>query len=306
MKNIDLNNIKDLLKLKESFSNTLNKRIEKLELNEKLSNIDTANFGSLKQIFESISHDLFNTKEGRALIKEFVTVIRKNVSLKEAYQLYKQLSKLPKTVDNSSLITLLENVVKNIDIKKFNIGEKKIRSVIKEGVKLSSLTANDIDNILLKNKELNESYEFIITNPINSKNIAKTYDSVNNICKIINERTDTIVEKQPLNVVNKSTKEICEDLNTLMREGVEEWERNVIMDITLGTISGKDKQTLFEEYKKTCISSINELINNSNLSDKANLELMKEQINNKKYKETTFNDDMFKLSELNHTIKTQE
>ena len=39
------------------------------------------------------------------------------------------------------------------------------------------------------------------------------------------------------------------------------------------------------------------------LHNRANLELMKEQIKNKKFKEETFNDDMFKLSELNYTIK---
>lgn len=302
MKNIDLNNKKDLLKLKESFSKTLDKRVEQIELNEKIESVNNANFGSLKQLFESITHDLFNTKEGRGIIKEFVGIIRNNLSLKESYQLYKQIKNLPQNINEATLLNLFETVTKNIDAKKLINGEKKIREIVKEGIKLSSLNANDLDNILNENKDLNESYEFLISKPKNSKNIVETYNSIKVVSKYINENTIDKKVNESVNI-NKTNKEIFTELNNLLREGVEDWERDVIMDITLGTISGKEKEIIFEEYKNKCVLTINEMCDDCDLHNKANLELMKEQIKNKKFKEETFNDDMFKLSELNYTIK---
>lgn len=303
MKNINLDKSEDLTKLKESFNKTIDKHIAKIELNEKINQLNDCTFGGLKLLFENVLSDLFESNDGKKILKNFIKTIKENKSLKEAYLLYEQINKIPKNFNDTTLLYLFESASENVNVKEFISGKNKLCNIVKEGIKHSSLNANDINNILNIKKDLNESYDYLLTTPRKSKNIVESYESIKVISNYINE--NTINDKKVVNENNKSQKELCKDLNNLLKEDLNEWEKDVIIDITLNDMLEKPKHVLFEEYKNKCITTIDSCMSHCDLKEKATFELMKEQIKSKTYKKESFNDDILKLSELNYTIKNQ-
>lgn len=303
-KDIKIDTVENLLKLKESFNKTFDKNIEIVKLNEKISSIDDLTFGQIKQFLDCLSTELFDTDKGKSVIKKYVKIIRENKSLKEAHQLYCQINKIPQGINDSSLLSLFEKVLSKIDKKQYKDGKRKLSNLIKEGILLTSISSEDFDKVLNENKTLNESFEYLFTHNIKAKNIVEGYNNIKTISQFINE--NKLNESNSIEKTTLEKDEAYSGINNILSESEEEWEKETMIDVALSMLSGKENKELFEEYKRKCISTIDEISNGANISEKSQMELMKEQISKKVYNPNTFNDDILKFSELNYTIKNQE
>jgi hypothetical protein len=298
------NNTEDLLKLKESINKSFDKKIKEIELTEKVTSLNDENFGTIKSLFEHITQDLFNDKNGKMIMKAFLNEVRSNKSLKEAYSLYGQLKKLPNTINENSLLTLFEGVSKNIDSKEFKVGKTKLITTLKKGLMESNITTKEIDEVLNENKAFNESFDYLLENKRCSKNMVDTYNSINKIGEYIKENVDLNGKQDTPEI--KNAKEVCEDVNELLKGDMEEWEKKVIIDNIMSTVSGKNNKDVFEEYKQKCIEAIDDACEDCEIEDKASFSSMKAQVEKKTYNEETYNDDIFKLAELINTIKNED
>ena len=167
MSKIDLDNIQNLERLKESLNKTINKRINEQKVNNYFNN--DLNFYTLKTLFECISSNLFDSKNSS--FKKYIKIIKENKDLKLLYSLHERVmnptfSNSPETVVNS-MVKLTET----IDKKSLKENEHKLSNILKEGINECSIPLNIIEESLSKNKNINESLYFILTNKVNDKNL---------------------------------------------------------------------------------------------------------------------------------------
>lgn len=293
MSKIDLINIQDLERLKESLNKTINKRINEQKVNNSLK--ENLNFYTLKTLFECISNNLFDSKNSS--IKKYVKMIKENKDLKLLYSLHErvmnpELNNSPETVVNS-MIKLTES----IDKKALKENERKLSNILKEGINECSIPFNVIEESLSKNETINESLYFILTNKVNEKNLFEYSDKVHNVLSYINENME---EKSEL--VEEDFKKLIKDLNENVKsENV--WETEALSDLSLCIISNGSKEELFEKYKSTCINLLEEKISLSNdIEERSRFLNMKNSLDKKEYNEDTLSESILKLSELKKTL----
>ena len=105
-------------------------------------------------------------------------------------------------------------------------------------------------------------------------------------------------------VDNRKASELVNDLSNIT-DGLEEWQKRVVNDISKYILENKTKEDLFNDYKEECINTINESINNTedgNFETVSQLKGMVSQLSEKKYNKETVNEDLFMLSELRQTL----
>lgn len=295
MKDFNLENVGNLLKLKEAFSNTIDKKINNARLNEAISSIGEMPLLELNSIFESLSDKLYENKNGKKLIKRYIKALKENKELNTLYKLHTTV-KNGRGIDNPTLF-LQESLSlgKTIDKGEYNNGLSKLRDIIKECVIDASFSLDDINNAIeTYNGSINESLDYLSNNEKTFNNVG---EYVNAMSKIVTYLSENNV-KNSISENTKTAKELVEDLNGAFENELEIWESRVIKDVALSQINGKTKSDLFEEYKTNCISRIDSALDESETEKAARLTEMKRKLNEKAFNEETINEDLLKLSEL--------
>lgn len=300
MKKTVLNTAEELRFFQEKLNKKINEHIEKVNLEEKIKEIKNLPFSKLKTLFENISPNLFNTKEGKNVIKQYLKTIKENKELKAIYT-FNEVLKEDNTSNDPTAYLMVATSLSSTDKKSLNEGMKKLVNIVSEGMRLSNMSVDEINNILEEKNELSEAIDYFATHKQTIKNLNEWANKV----KVIN---DYIKGKESSNsTISEATvskKEILKSLEeNINQEGMSDWEKNVVSDVTLLNLSKGNKSDLFEEYKNKCINSINESMKKDiDVETKSRLSLMEEQIKGKKYNEETFINDLLKLSELNSII----
>ena len=140
MSKLNLNTKDGLTRLMNEMNSILEKRIKTVELNESIDNVDNISFLECKQIFESISDKLYETKEGQKIIANYIRTIKSNAPLRALYTLSENIKTLSngekKFISNPSMfVTESINMVRELDQKKLQEGIDRLRSEIKKAIK---------------------------------------------------------------------------------------------------------------------------------------------------------------------------
>ena len=306
MSKLNLNTKDGLKRLMNEMNSILEKRIKTAELNESIDNVDNISFLECKQIFESISDKLYETKEGQKIIANYIRTIKSNAPLKALYTISENIKTLSngekKFISNPSMfVTESINMVRELDQKKLQEGIDRLRSEIKKAIKEAKMTSTDVDNAVLENKTLNESLNYVFMNKKNVANLLEYTNKMNDVVSFVCENStnefkgDTILEE------NKK----LSDLKNIFSNDLELWENKVISKLTLYNLSGNDKKPLFEEYKDSCLKLIDEALEDSDitLETKSHLSTMKKQLSDKTFLTESATEDILKLANLENTLK---
>lgn len=295
MKKIDLANINNLELLKENFINVIDEHISREKNRMAISNADSKNVGELKYIFEHVSDKLYNDAFGKGLIKKYINTVKENKGLKNFYTLFETIKNVNGVNDSSVFLSEAIKLTKKIGVNE----EKKLRSVVKEAILSSDMSDDDLNSIMDSySKNIDKEISTVLLEKCTPKNILEYSNSLDKVRNMLGDRHDVVNESK------ESPKEIVDKLNGLVDESFEQWERDVIRDISLYTVANKDKSELFEAYKNDCINLIKETIENcESVEEKSRFTTMSENLLNKQYCEENFAADMLKLSELKDTLK---
>ena len=300
MKKINLNKSADLQKLQESINTILEARISNAKREEAIKSFNTLPLGTLANIFSSVSDRLFESSNGKKVIAKYVKAIKENSDLRKAFSIY-QLTSNPVHVNNVSLF-ISEAVGFSNDIKKKNLneGKKALSEIVAEAVRTVGASKEDIDSFVSQNKTLNESIEYLINNKKTAKNI---YEYVQSL-ETITEHVAKVVPEERVIDEGQSVKALSENLSsTISESGLEPWETKTIWDIVSTNLSNGSKSGLFETYKKKCIGIMEGILESQeNVAEKSRISTMKTQLEGKTYSEASFNEDIFNLSKLCHTL----
>lgn len=302
MKNTTFKTIGDFQRLKESLNDVIDKRITKMKLEECINSFDTLSFACLNEIFKNTVDKLYETKEGKRLIKKYVKTIKESNDLKKVYSIYNIVNSPNKIDDGTLFIKESMSLIKEIDKKNYSDSLSSISDIVKECVVSANLDIETIEK--LKSKYyggINESLDYVLFNKMSINNVVEYTNDLSRITNFINENKK---HENDLMVEGKSICELIGDFDKLFTNDIEIWESTAIKDISLAELSGKDKKDIFEEYKSECLSIIEENLNEKDAENSSRFQGMKEKLMKKEFNSDTIVEDILMLSELKYVLKS--
>ena len=298
----NINEIDTLEKVRNEFNRLVAEKIETHKYNDVLENINTLGLGKIRNLYESISDIMLESDNGIKIMRKYVKTIKENKDLKKVFSFYNFIDNL--NVDSDSRWAYITEGLKYLDgIDKGNYkkGVKKLGDIVSEGIKISNISRNIIEECINNTNNVYESVDFLVLEKPTLKNINEQVNAKNNILSFLDNKT--IVVKESCES-NKTNKELINEINEEMSEINESWMKELIEDITLNNLSNKDNKILFENYKNDCLMIIENIINNNDeIEDKSKMFSLKEKLSVKEYNVDSFNNDIINLAELKSTLK---
>ena len=302
MKNTTFKTIGDFQRLKESLNDVIDKRITKMKLEECINSFNSLSFACLNEIFKNTVDKLYETKEGKRLIKKYVKTIKESNDLKKVYSIYNIVNSPNKINDGTLFIKESISLIEEIDKKNYSDSLSSISDIVKECAVSANLDTEAIENIKDKyHGSISESLDYVLFNKMDMNNIVEYTNGLSRITNFINENKK---HENDLMAEGKSICELIGDFDKLFTNDIEIWESTAIKDISLAELSGKDKKGVFEEYKSECLSIIEENLNEKDVENSSRFQGMKEKLMKKEFNSDTIVEDILMLSELKHVLKS--
>lgn len=302
MKNTTFKTIGDFQRLKESLNDVIDKRITKMKLEECINSFNALSFACLNEIFKNTVDKLYETKEGKRLIKKYVKTIKESNDLKKVYSIYNIVNSPNKINDGTLFIKESISLIEEIDKKNYGDSLSSISDIVKECAVSANLDTEAIENIKDKyHGSISESLDYVLFNKMDMNNIVEYTNGLSRITNFINENKK---HENDLMAEGKSICELIGDFDKLFTNDIEIWESTAIKDISLAELSGKDKKRVFEEYKSECLSIIEENLNEKDVENSSRFQGMKEKLLKKEFNSDTIVEDILMLSELKHVLKS--
>lgn len=288
MENIDkLMTVESVEEYRKKLNEACDGRVAYLQKINKAAKLAGEGFGCIKENMENISHLLFSTKEGGAILGRYQSTIKGSSALSSMHTLYEGIRK----ANSASDVTFFINEIASQDwgVKKDELKEglEKLGEVLGSAYIMLGTEADEF--ITEGNKKLDEAIEYIATTPKTKKNIAEYSNAV----KVIREQVENT------NTVNES-----HEYNRLVREFNEKYEGKLTkeeMDLVNEVRTGKNFEEIFNSYKEKITNALSE--NKDNIPmDK--VQSLNEQLSEKKFSEDTFCEDIMNLSEIYRILES--
>lgn len=274
------NDIAKLTSLKEKCETEINR----LQKENKAQELSKGGFGFIKENFEMMSPELFKTKEGRAIIREYIDTIKKSRGLSQMHLFYECIRKAPKNCDVNEYINEAKKLIcGEADKKEINKSLEKLRKVYERAF----VTVGKEDDII-DNKKLNEAVEYIITEKKNTKTLP-----------IFALNMQTIKEFVELNGKDYGNEDTV-DVENLVSNFTEKYNDLPEDDVNLvKEICSSNGEEVFNKYKNECITKINEKRNHfAKQGDDVSLnklDIICEKVSAKQYNPNTIGSDIYNL-----------
>lgn len=299
MAKLNLSNSEDIKKLKNELDNILEEKLRKAELNSTLKTLNEQSLGAIKDVFESITDKLYETKEGKKIIARYIKAIREGKNIFDAYTINEFVRKSPHVSNPEKFLNEAVSLANNFDRRAFEEEKKNVSAIVEEAVRLTGVDSGWVNENINRNYKINDSIDYLIAN---KKNFANLAEYVNNFETV----KEHLVKNMRDNVSEDATKngtELIDELNESM-EGLKDWERDAVKKISIARLSKSDFSKLFEEYKEDCCRKLNENIENEDVSVemKSKFQSMMQRLNEKKYNEESVYEDILTLAELKATL----
>ena len=236
---------------------------------------ESRNFGIIYNVFEQNIENLWDTKDGKKIVKECYNLIKSNKVLNEQFKIYDMFEKAQNVEDVKDFVNEASNIIKTFDKKLVMENNEKLIKFIRDK------KLDEYVDIPEETENLYEAIEYIVLNK-------KTYDNVNDFVKAQNVITEHIIKNQKNNIVeNKLTsaefENKIEEIEKEITENINQ-EEKTLLDRFL-TNKKQNKKEVFENYKRKTLRKIREMIENSEDSDKSQWNKIYENVSSKNFSE---------------------
>lgn len=267
----------------EDYHSAINEAIENrkkfITLSEMANNASKKSFGFIKEAFEGISPELFNSVKGKKIINKYVNTIKENKNLSILHVLYENLRKVGKDSDLDFFINNIANTTWEINKKTINEDILKLGRILAEGM----LTIGTKSSNMLpeENVTFNSAVKYLAENKRSNNNIAEYSDAIKIIREHIskNESVKNIFEKIDLDTyVNQMVESFNKKYSDLTNE-----EKIIIKEFN----NSSNKEDVFNRYKQECIKKLSEAKlecdNNSDKTSSNRINAVLEKVMNKSF-----------------------
>ena len=236
---------------------------------------ESRNFGIIYNVFEQNIENLWNTKEGKKIVKECYNLIKSNKVLNEQFKIYDMFEKAQNVDDVKDFVNEASNIIKTFDKKLVMENNEKLIKFIR------NKKLDEYVDIPEETENLYEAIEYLVLHK-------KTYDNVNDFVKAQNVITEHIIKNQKNNIVeNKLTsvefEDKIEEAEKEINENINQ-EEKTLLDRFL-TTKNQNKKEVFENYKRKTLRKIKEMIESSEDSDKSQWNKIYENVSSKNFSE---------------------
>lgn len=236
---------------------------------------ESRNFGIIYNVFEQNIENLWDTKEGKKIVKECYNLIKSNKVLNEQFKIYDMFEKAQNVEDVKDFVNEASNIIKTFDKKLVMENNEKLIKFIR------NKKLDEYVDIPEETENLYEAIEYLVLHK-------KTYDNVNDFVKAQNVITEHIIKNQKNNIVeNKLTsvefEDKIEEAEKEINENINQ-EEKTLLDRFL-TTKNQNKKEVFENYKRKTLRKIKEMIETSEDADKVQWNKIYESISSKNFSE---------------------
>lgn len=294
------NNISELERIREAFNSVVDKKQELNRISSLKESVEELSIPELKQVYESISDKLYATDGGKKLLSKYIKLVTENKTMQTEYVIVNGIYSPMDVMDTHMYIAELFDIHGKRD-KEYKAKKGQVVDLLKECIDMVNMSSYDLENIINESKnDVNSSIEYLLS-------VKRTASNVNDRVKSMKLLEGKVNDANIVNesiVDNRKASELVNDLSNIT-DGLEEWQKRVVNDISKYILENKTKEDLFNDYKEECINTINESINNAedgNFETVSQLKGMVSQLSEKKYNKETVNEDLFMLSELRQTL----
>ena len=294
------NNISELERIREAFNSVVDKKQELNRIYSLKESVEELSIPELKQVYESISDKLYATDGGKKLLSKYIKLVTENKTMQTEYVIVNGIYSPMDVMDTPMYIVELFDIHGKRD-KEYKVKKGQVVDLLKECIDMVNMSSYDLENIINESKnDVNSSIEYLLS-------VKRTASNVNDRVKSMKLLEGKVNDANIVNesiVDNRKASELVNDLSNIT-DGLEEWQKRVVNDISKYILENKTKEDLFNDYKEECINTINESINNTedgNFETVSQLKGMVSQLSEKKYNKETVNEDLFMLSELRQTL----
>ena len=237
---------------------------------------ESRNFGIIYNVFEQNIENLWDTKEGKKIVKECYNLIKSNKVLNEQFKIYDMFEKAHNVDDVKDFVNEASNIIKTFDKNIVKENNEKLIKFIRDK------KLDEYVDIPEETENLYEAIEYIVLNK-------KTYDNVNDFVKAQNVITEHISKNQKKHIVeNKLTstefENKIEEVENEINEKINQDEKT-LLDSFL-TTKKQNKKEVFENYKRKTLRKIKEMIESSEDSDKVQWNEIYENVSSKNFSES--------------------
>ena len=237
---------------------------------------ESRNFGIIYNVFEQNIENLWDTKDGKKIVKECYNLIKSNKVLNEQFKIYDMFEKAQNVEDVKDFVNEASNIIKTFDKNIVKENNEKLIKFIRDK------KLDEYVDIPEETENLYEAIEYIVLNE-------KTYDNVNDFVKAQNVITEHIIKNQKNNIVeNKLTsaefENKIEEVENEINEKINQDEKT-LLDSFL-TTKKQNKKEVFENYKRKTLRKIKEMIESSEDSDKVQWNEIYENVSSKNFSES--------------------
>lgn len=295
--NIDLTKINDsasLKQLQKELNESIDTRLSEIELDEFSKQLSESSFGYIKSCFEEFTPFLFESKGGRKLMNDYITLIKGNKNLSTLHSVYESVRRAGKDTDVDYFVNNLINTNKQINTKTLKEDVKKLGIILGNAYKLVN---EQVENLPEENTNLDNSIEFIVENQMSTKNLPEFGLSVKYIKEDIEKREHSIKFNNKKNI-DTLFDSLVESFNEKYNGELNENEIKVVNEI----LTAENSEEVFKKYVNECLTKIEEkktYFNNMNDIDSSKrLDEVYRQISNKEYSKETLSEDINNILEI--------
>lgn len=287
--------INSLEEIRKNVNEACDKRAEFINMCNRANELSERSFGYIKEAFESLAPELFETKKGKKIMKKYAETILENKNLSSLHTIYENIRKM----HNGSDIDFFVNEIssKNWEINKNTVTEdvNKVGKVLAEAY---IMVGNKSEELLPStNKKLDNALEFIAENKKTNKNIAEYSDAVKVIREYI-ESKENDGTNNSFDDIDTIAENLIEGFNEKYSNELSENEKNMLKELS----ESDNKESVFNKYKASCQEKLDEEIKkfiNDGDSESANkMKKIQEQVGKKVFSEDTVGTDICNLMEM--------
>lgn len=298
MRTININDFKTIEELenyRKEINEACDKRADFITLCEKADKLSHKPFGYIKDCFEAIAPELFESKEGKKIMSNYSKTIRENKNLSALHNLYENIRKSGKDMDIDFFANNIANTNWNVDKKTLSEDTLKVGRILAEGYLHLGKSAEDL--FPSENTVLESAVSYIAENKKTNKNIAEYSNAIKVIKENISskESEENVFESTDLDALAKN---LLQEFNKKYSSELTKEEANALREVS----SSENKEDVFNKYKNACQNKLSESKKDfEEKGDKSSSERMTailEQVSNKTYSLENLGNDICGFIEL--------
>ena len=303
MRTININDFKTIEEVenyRKEINEACDKRADFITLCEKADKLSHKPFGYIKDCFEAIAPELFESKEGKKIMSNYSKTIRENKNLSALHNLYENIRKSGKDMDIDFFANNIANTNWNVDKKTLSEDTLKVGRILAEGYLHLGKSAEDL--FPSENTVLESAVSYIAENKKTNKNIAEYSNAIKVIKENISskESEENVFESTDLDALAKS---LLQEFNRKYSSELTEEEANALREVS----SSENKEDVFNKYKNACQNKLAESKKDfEEKGDKSSSERMTailEQVSNKTYSLENLGNDICGFIELKNIFE---